>query len=82
MRTKTLKINGKDVEAVLMAGGPGFKIYGTGDGLAVDKGGRVTAVPESHPSYKAVIRYVNLGYATADKKEEIKKEFQNVLERL
>lgn len=79
MRTKTLKINGKEIEAVLMAGGKGFKIYSFPEGLIVDKGRVKVVLEEKSPSYKTVIDYVNLRYHNLDKQKEITEKFQDYI---
>lgn len=79
MRTKTLKINGKETEAILMAGGKGFKIYSFSEGLIVDKGREKIILQENTPAYEVVIDYVNLRYHNIDQQKEITEKFQSWL---
>jgi len=79
MRTKELKINGDPVEAVLMAGGPGFKIYHASDSLVVVKGRKQIVFKEDDPDFKTVIRYVNLRYQPAGEHEKVKADFDALI---
>jgi 8-oxo-dGTP pyrophosphatase MutT (NUDIX family) len=78
-RTKMMKVNGQEVEAVLMAGGPGFKIYSALDGVVLVAGRKQLFVKESDEKYKPIMRYVNLRYQPISEHEAIKKEFEAVL---
>jgi hypothetical protein len=78
-RTKSLKINGQEVEAVLMAGGPGFKIYSVPEGVLVVAGRKQLFAKESDPNYKAIMNYVTLSYQRAHERDAIKKEFETLL---
>jgi|SRR6185312_5090773 len=79
MRTKTLKINGKPVEAVLLAGGNGFKIYSVADSLVVVKGREQLVFKDGEPDFKTVIQYVNLRYQPAGEHEKIKAAFDALI---
>jgi len=79
MRTKILKINGKDVEAVLMAGGFGAKIYSAGEDIVLVKGRKQTVIPDTDPKYKTIINYVNLKYMPVNLQKEITDNFKNLL---
>lgn len=77
MRTKQMKINGESKEAVLVAGGPGFKIYTASgvDGWILVMGRKTLVVPESDPEFETVAKYVNLNYQSAADKPAVKEAF-------
>lgn len=79
MRTKEIKIDGKTVEAVLMAGGYGAKIYSVADGIVLSIGRKNHVLKENTPEYKKVIDYVNIKYQDVSKHEQIKKDFQDLV---
>lgn len=81
MRTKDLKVGGKTVEAVLLAGGPGFKIYHASgvDGVILALGRKQFVVAESDPDFKTVMQYVNLKYQKLSDQEAIKQEFKKLI---
>lgn len=82
MRTKELKINGTKVEAILMAGGPGFKIYSTLNYLVLVLGRKINVIDESSVDYKTVISYVNLRFHDEMNKTLIVNEFKSLLSKL
>ncbi len=78
-----MKIDGKEVEAILMAGGQGFKIYGVnGDSLVVVAGRNKLVVKEADPDFKIIMRYVNLRYQNIDQHDQIKKDFQQIVSKM
>lgn len=79
MRTKDLKINGKLVQAVLMAGGPGFKIYSADNSVIVVQGRKQIIFKEGDPDFKTVMGYVNLRYQPAGDHEKIKAAFDALI---
>ncbi len=79
MRTKSFKINGQSHDAVLMAGGSGFKIYSYADGLIIDKGRNKILIQENSPQFKTIMRYVNLKYQNLNEQPTIKEEFEAFL---
>jgi hypothetical protein len=76
MRTKNLKIEGKEVEAILIAGGPGFKIYSVSgiSGWVIAKGNR--NIVSSDP---IVSKYVNLRYQPIQDQDSVKAEFTKLV---
>ena len=81
-RTKNLKIDGKEIEAILMAGGSGFKIY-SHDGKAILSLGRKHHVfSDSDPQMKTIMAYVNLRYQPASSQEMIKNNFMELISSL
>lgn len=79
MRTKTLNVDGKKQECILMAGAKGVKIYSCGDKAVLVKGKEVKSYSESDPEYKKIMAYVNLPYQPANMKDDIKAEFQKLI---
>lgn len=81
-RTKEFKIDGASVEAVLMAGGSGFKIYSVPDGVLLVVGREKKVFKEKDPLFSSIINYVNLRYHPANRQEEIKKNFDDLIRNL
>ena len=79
MRTKMLKVDGKEVESILMAGGFGAKIYSAGENLVLVKGRKQTVVPDTDPKYKPIMNYVNLRYMPLDQHKDIQDKFKELL---
>ena len=81
MRTTQLKIGKEKREAVLVAGGPGFKIYTANgiEGWVVVSGRQVHLIEASRPEFDAIGRYVNLRYQAQAEHEKIKLAFDNLL---
>lgn len=81
MRTKSLAINGKEFEAVLVAGGNGFKIYSSAEvsGWVLALGKRNVVIDESSPEFKSVSKYVNLKYQPLNDRDQIKQEFEELI---
>ena len=77
MRTTQLKIGKEKNEAILVAGGSGFKIYSaTGiSGWVVVIRRQIFIIDEKDENYKTVSRYVNLNYQPANQQHTIKDEF-------
>ena len=78
VKTKNLKINGESTTAVLVAGGPGFKIYSTPkvEGWVVAAGRQITVVQKDAPDFKTLSRYLTLPYQPKAEHNSIKDEFQ------
>lgn len=83
MRTTELKIEGEKKEAILVAGGAGFKIYSASDldGWVLVIGRKVLVVRESSPDFKTVSRYVNLKYQPTSELDVIKNDFNSLIAR-
>lgn len=81
MRTKMLKVGDAEVEGVLMAGGPGFKIYSTSDKVILSLGKKNVEVAETDPDYKPIMKYVNLKYHPASEHEAIKSAFSEIIKK-
>ena len=84
MRTKELKINNEKKEAVLVAGGSGFKIYAVSglEGWAVALGRKISFIEDKTPEAKTVSNYVNLKYQPIIEQDSIKHEFTQLIESL
>lgn len=84
MRTTELKIEGQKKEAVLVAGGPGFKIYTVYDldGWAVALGRKVSFVADNTPAAQAVADYVNIKYHSLNLHDSIKNKFYELVDVL
>lgn len=84
MRTKQLKHDGQTIEAILVCGGPGFKVYFGSDsiGWLISIGRKVFNVSVDSRNFITVNRYINLKYQRPDLLEGIKKDFDAFLESL
>lgn len=83
MRTTELKIGTEKKEAVLVAGGPGFKVYSASgfDGWVLVLGRKVVPVEEQSAEFKTVSKYVNLKYQPMAEQDSIKKSFDVLLDQ-
>lgn len=79
MRTKNIKVDGKEVEAVLMAGGPGYKIYSAGDAVVVQANKKTMVFRDGDPKQKTVLMFVNLKYQSLDQRDAITSDFMNLI---
>jgi hypothetical protein len=81
MRTAELKLNGSQVTGVLLAGGPGFKIYHviTVDGFVLNVDQKLHTVLTASPEYAVVARYVNIRYMPSKEHFGIKTRFNDLL---
>ena len=81
MKTKDLKINGETTTGVLVAGGPGFKIYSTPkvEGWIVAAGRQIIVVEKGAAEFKTLNRYLTLPYQPKAEHIKIKGEFQDFL---
>jgi hypothetical protein len=81
MRTTQLKISGEKREALLISGGPGFKIYAASgiNGLILVVAKQIYIFKEGDADYRKVSRYVNLKYQPGDQQVTIMKEFELVI---
>jgi hypothetical protein len=79
IRTKQMIVDGKEVEANLIAGGPSFKIYDVPgkSGYLIVKGSKKVMLDD-----KRVSKYVNLRYQPIQDQENIKKEFDQLVASL
>jgi hypothetical protein len=77
MRTRVLKINGEKRTGVLLAGGPGFKIYHVDEvsGWVLSLGSAIHIVEKGTQEYITVCQYLNLNYSPIDEQERIKATF-------
>jgi hypothetical protein len=84
MRTTELKINNEKKEAILVAGGSGFKVYTVSglDGWALALGRKINFIEDKTPEAKTVANYVNLKYQPLNSQESIKQEFTQLIETL
>ena len=73
MRTKELKVENKKTEAVLMAGGDGFKIYSVAkpEGWAIVTGRKVNFFEDNSKYSETIVNYVNIQYHSIEMKDEI-----------
>jgi len=81
MRTSEIKIEGVKKEAVLVAGGAGFKVYSVAelDGWALAIGGKVSFIKDHTLEAQTVADYVNIRYHSIDSQEQIKKKFESLI---
>jgi len=81
MRVTQIKIGPEKKDAVLVAGGPGFKIYSPNgsSGWALTIGRKVFMVEEKDAEFKAISRYINLRYQPRDQQQAIKDEFDSII---
>lgn len=84
MRSKELKIAGEKKEAVLVAGGSGFKIYAVSglNGWALALGRKISFIEDKTPAAQIVANYVNLKYQPISAQEGIKDEFNQLIDGL
>jgi len=84
MRSTEIKINGTKKEGVLVAGGPGFKVYTISelDGWALALGKKISFIEDSNPAAQTVADYVNLRYHSLNLHESIKNKFNELIEIL
>lgn len=83
MRSKELKIGGEKREAVLVAGGNGFKVYTISgmNGWALAFGRSINFIEDKSPDAKTVARYVNLRYQPVDLQGSILSEFKQLVDK-
>lgn len=81
MRTTEIKIEGKKREAVLTAGGPGFKIYTVldFDGWVIALGRKISLIEDNTPAAQAVADYVNLRYHSLNLHDSIQEKFNKLI---
>ena len=81
MRTTEIKIGNQKKQGILVAGGPGFKVYTVSgfDGWVVKSGRQTRVVEEGSREFKVVSQYVNLRYQPASEQNQIKDEFNMFL---
>lgn len=84
MRSKELEIAGEKKEAVLVAGGSGFKIYAVSglNGWALALGRKISFIEDKTPAAQIVANYVNLKYQPINAQEGIKDEFNQLIDGL
>ncbi len=84
MRSTEIKIDGTKKQGVLVAGGPGFKVYTISDldGWALALGRRISFIEDSNPAAQTVADYVNIRYHSIDLQEAIKVKFNQLIEAL
>lgn len=84
MRTTELKIGTEKKEAVLVAGGPGFKVYSISgmDGWALALGRQISFIEDKTLEAKTVANYVNLKYQPINSQESIKEKFTQLIKSI
>ena len=84
MRSKELKIAGEKKEAVLVAGGSGFKVYTVSglNGWALALGRKISFIEDKTPEAQTIANYVNLKYQPLNSQEAIKHEFNQLIDGL
>lgn len=84
MRTTEINIGTEKKEAILVAGGPGFKIYSASgfDGWVLVLGRKVFPVTEGGQDFKVISKYVNLKYQPISEQSTITKTFESLVESL
>lgn len=81
MRTTEIKIEGTKREAVLTAGGPGFKIYTVLDldGWVIALGRKISVIEDNTPAAQTVADYVNIRYHSLNLHESIQNKFNELM---
>ena len=81
MRTKELKIGDVKREAVLVAGGQGFKIYHAAgvSGWILALGREMVIIDETEPECQIISNYVNMKYHPVDQQPAIMQTFANLI---
>lgn len=81
MRTTEIKIEGQKKQAVLTAGGPGFKIYTVLDldGWVIVLGRKISIIEDNTPAAQAVADYVNIRYHSLNLHESIQNKFNELI---
>ena len=71
-------------EAILIAGGSGFKIYSVSglDGWALALGRKISFIEDKTPEFQTVANYVNLKYQPANSQDSIKQQFTSLIESI
>jgi hypothetical protein len=84
MRTTDIKIDGMKKAAVLVAGGPGFKIYTLVDydGWVLALGRKISKIDDSSPFAQSVADYVNIKYHSLNTHEVITSKFNELISLL
>lgn len=83
MRTAKLKIDGVEKEGILIAGGPGFKIYSVSgfDGWVLKVGRKTSLVNVGTDDFQIISDYVNIRYQSSKEHEQIKKDFSDLVDK-
>ena len=81
MRTTEIRIEGQKKEAVLTAGGPGFKIYTVCDldGWVISLGRKISIIEDNSPEAQTVADYVNLRYHSLNLHDSIQNKFNELM---
>lgn len=82
MKTKKLKINGQEKEGLLMAWGPGYKVYSLEDGMALVVGRKTYFIPDTDQNAQVLAKYANLPYFTMNERPAIEEDFKKLLQSL
>jgi len=84
MRSKEIKIAGEKKEAILVAGGSGFKVYTVSglNGWALALGRKISFIEDKTPEAQTVANYVNLKYQPLNEHEAMKEEFDQLIDSL
>lgn len=84
MRTKHLRIGTEKKDAILVAGGNGFKIYTVSgqNGWALAFGRKISFIEDKTPEGQTVANYVNLKYQPLNLHDAIKLEFNQLIDGL
>lgn len=77
-----MKVDGKTIDALLIAGGPNFKIYGHEDKLILKIGRNTHVFNENTPEYEIINTYSTLKYHSISDQEKIKNRFLELVSRL
>jgi hypothetical protein len=82
MRFKQMKINGKTIDALLIAYGPDYKLYSNEGRYILQTGREKTVIMEEDSEYKIVSQFVVLKYQDISEQENIKNRFLELVGRL
>ena len=77
-----MKINGKTIDALLIAYGPDYKLYSNEGRYILQTGREKTVFVKEDPEYKIVSQFVVLKYQDISEQENIKNRFLELVGRL
>lgn len=81
-RMKILKIDGREVDGVLLAGGYGAKVYSVDDKFVIQKGKNNIVFDEKNKDYAKIMKFANYHYQPKEEQEKIQNEFKELVASL
>lgn len=84
MRTKQMNVAGSDIDAVLMAGGPGYKIYFADniDSYVLMLGKKQVELKQGSEEHAITAQLVSAPYLSPEKRDAALKSFQDMIKTL